>query len=133
MVKSAQQIVAVVGCQRSGTTLTGQILGAHPNAVLLDENEGLYPWFRAKLAGGQGLDRKFQAMLARVLKKYRNPWNKFGERGDKLRLLPHITTLVLKAPNLTYDYTALMNFPAPVSIVYPVRDPRSVVASMIRL
>ncbi len=31
--------VIIAGCQRSGTTLTGHIIGAHPNAILIDDNE----------------------------------------------------------------------------------------------
>lgn len=38
-----ERVVAIVGCQRSGTTLTGQIVGAHPQAFLVDEFDGLYP------------------------------------------------------------------------------------------
>lgn len=30
-------IVVIAGSQRSGTTLVGQILGSHPNALLIDE------------------------------------------------------------------------------------------------
>ena len=37
MTGKSPTLVFIVGCQRSGTTLTGQILGAHPNAILLDE------------------------------------------------------------------------------------------------
>jgi hypothetical protein len=36
--------ILVVGCQRSGTTLMAQIIGAHPLAVMIDENDGLYNW-----------------------------------------------------------------------------------------
>ena len=34
MIPKARRLVVVVGCQRSGTTLTGQLLGAHSGAVL---------------------------------------------------------------------------------------------------
>jgi len=36
--------ILIVGCQRSGTTLMAQILGAHPLAVMIDEDDGLYHW-----------------------------------------------------------------------------------------
>ena len=36
--------ILIVGCQRSGTTLMAQIIGAHPSAVMIDEDDGLYRW-----------------------------------------------------------------------------------------
>lgn len=36
------KLVAVVGCQRCGTTLTGMIIGSHPDLTYYDEN-GPYP------------------------------------------------------------------------------------------
>ena len=39
----------------------------------------------------------------------------------------------LEAPNLTYDDDAFVRLGSPATIVYPVRDPRAVVASMERL
>ena len=33
-------ILIIAGCQRSGTTLTGQILGAHSKTFLVDEFDG---------------------------------------------------------------------------------------------
>jgi hypothetical protein len=130
---AVMRIIAVVGCQRSGTTLTGQILGAHPNAVLLDEPDGVYRWFRAKAAGKVNAGNRFQSVLERAMGKYRFPASRFTQNAEEIELHPHVTTLVLKAPNLTFDCVTLANFPIPVSIVYPVRDPRSVVASMMRL
>ena len=45
-----ERITIVTGCQRSGTTLTGQILGAHPSAFLIDETDELYQLEAAKIA-----------------------------------------------------------------------------------
>ena len=42
-------IIVIAGCQRSGTTLTGQILGAHSQCFLVDESDGLYPWMESEL------------------------------------------------------------------------------------
>ena len=39
--------ILVIGCQRSGTTLMAQIIGAHPLAVMIDESDGLYNWIDA--------------------------------------------------------------------------------------
>jgi len=133
MVESIQQIIAVVGCQRSGTTLTGQILGAHPHAVLIDEPDGLYPWFHSAAEGRADAHDLAGKMLRRASGKYRDPHSRFVKNGNHYTLDPGIRVLVFKAPNLSYDWRKLSSFPIPVSIVYPVRDPRAVVASMARL
>lgn len=127
------RIVAVVGCQRSGTTLTGQILGASPEAVLLDEEDGLYPWFHAYAAGASGAGLLADQMFARARSKYREPDRRFRTVGTRVEPAPHVTCIVLKAPNLTYDEVKVSRLGVPVTIVYPVRDPRAVVASMGRL
>jgi hypothetical protein len=67
------------------------------------------------------------------MRKYRSPASRFKLCAGNAILEPQITTLVLKAPNLTFDYHTLGLCGVPVSVVYPVRDPRSVVASMMRL
>jgi hypothetical protein len=130
---AVRSIVAVVGCQRSGTTLTGQILGAHPDAVLLDEPDGVYPWFEAEARGTPDAETLAAAAIARARSKYRDPASRFVRSGDAVALAPSVHHLILKAPNLTYDDDLAARFPRPVTIVYPVRDPRAVVASMRRL
>ncbi|HEV2363483.1 MAG TPA: sulfotransferase [Caulobacteraceae bacterium] len=128
------QLIAIVGCQRSGTTLTGHILGAHPRAALLDEEDGLYDWFRAAAAGDADGGARFERLLALAARKYAEPATRFISMGEhRARLAPGVTRLILKAPNLTYDWTALADRPEPTRIVYPVRDPRAVSASMARL
>ena len=47
----------IVGFPRSGTTLTGQVLAAHPDAVVLDEQETLAGAAKAFLSDPEGLDR----------------------------------------------------------------------------
>lgn len=135
MLAAFKRIVVVTGCQRSGTTLIGQVLGAHPNAVLLDEPDGLYPWFEALTASDEQTEDLWDKMLDVACKKYLDADKRFvkldGDSG--LRCAPDITHLILKAPNLLYDYEALAALDVPVSIIYPVRDPRSVVASISKL
>ncbi len=126
---SIRRLVAVIGCQRSGTTLVGGLLGAHRNAFLIDEYDGLYEWFAAQAAGDDQADALLADMLARASAKYATPHARTGAAG----LGPAISHLVLKAPNLTYAREALARFPVQVSIIYPVRDPRAVVTSMARL
>jgi hypothetical protein len=101
--------------------------------MLVDEPDGLYPWFRAEAVGCSDAETLAQAMLERAAGKYRYPSTRFRYTQGRLTLAAGITSLVLKAPNLTYDDGRLSRIPVPVTAVYPVRDPRSVVVSMARL
>ena len=120
----------IAGCQRSGTTLTGQIIGAHPKAMLIDEPDGLYNWFKNQdqMSGESGI--MFQRLVEKADKKYRPRFKRLRKKDGKLK--PEIDHLVLKAPNLTYNFVKLSRLKKDVSILYPIRDPRSVVASMAR-
>jgi len=131
MTGNLSRVIAVVGCQRSGTTVTGQLLGAHPSAVLIDEQDGLYEWFSVAAAGEPAAELA-NTMIARAAAKYRDASSRF-ELGDQIALLPHIECLVLKAPNLTYYDEELTRLGIDVSVVHLVRDPRAVAASMARL
>jgi hypothetical protein len=128
-----ERVVVIIGCQRSGTTLTGQIVGAHPQAFLVDEPDGLYPWFHAEVDRREEARALAVAMLQCARRKYqeedrrRHLGDFRGGRGADA------TVLVLKAPNLTYDADRIASLPVPISVVYPVRDPRAVVASMAQL
>ncbi|MFW2351058.1 sulfotransferase family protein [Qipengyuania sp.] len=127
-------LVIVTGCQRSGTSLVGQIVGAHPQALLLDEDEGVMRWARALLAGDPRRHLLLPGLLARAAEKYRDDDPRIVRRPLRPTALhPDITHLVLKAPNLTYSHAAIARLPGPVSIINPVRDVRAVVASMGRL
>jgi hypothetical protein len=128
------RLVIVTGCQRSGTSLVGQVLGAHPQALLLDEDEGMMRWARAYLAGDLRHHLLLPGLLKRAAAKYTGDTPKVvaGPFGIP-RLHPSITHLVLKAPNLTFEHAALARLGERVSIVHPVRDVRAVVASMARL
>lgn len=131
-------IVIVVGCQRSGTTLTGQILGAHPNTILIDENDGLYPWIAQLLANSNDKSTHFSNSLFSELisksdGKYVDDQKKTKKSENEAQLKSNISHIILKAPNLTYSFESLANSGLPVSVIYPVRDVRSVVASMMKL
>lgn len=127
-------LVIVIGCQRSGTTLTGQILGAHPRAVLLDEQDGMYEWFDALDPDRPYAGPEFETMLARAAGKYARPETRFRRDGQgRIGLHPKITHLVLKAPNLTYRRARIRQLRADLRVVALIRDPRDVVASMQRL
>lgn len=127
MIEGIAHTCFVLGCQRSGTTLIGHVLGATPDAVLIDEADGLYAWFRS--------DRnEAGALLLRSMKRYREPERRFVPmQGNAVRLAARVKKLVLKAPNLTYDIRTLGGLTDSNSIVFPARDPRAVVSSMLRL
>lgn len=133
MIGSVRHIVVVVGCQRSGTTLTGQILGTNPNAVLIDEFDGLYDWFHSVTDGAPGTDHLTSLMLKKSATKYQKPDDRIVSEGGNYMLSDNVDMLVLKAPNLTYDFNKLASMSERIDIIYPVRDPRAVVASMERL
>lgn len=124
----ALHLVVIVGCQRSGTTLLGQLLGAHRTALLVDEDEGAYDLL-ASILETEGLDRERAApILAKADKKYKI--RRTSPQGEPLESVRH---LVLKLPNATAEVGALSGLPYPKSVVFSVRDVRDVVCSMNRL
>ncbi|NNE56558.1 MAG: hypothetical protein HKN36_00470 [Hellea sp.] len=109
--------------------MTGQIMGAHERAILLDESDGLYQWFgEFQLGKPQG----FEKLIAKANTKYRSKHSRLENDGHKT-LKKGVDCLVLKAPNLTFGFEALATLDYDVRIIYPIRDPRAVVASMNKL
>ena len=124
--------VVVVGCQRSGTTLLGQMLGSHPCAVLIDEGDGLYDWADAIFANQQTnrIQALFRSTCRTARHKYLDSTQRFTIDGN---IRSHIRFLVLKAPNLTYQAHEIARFFPNAAIVYALRDIRDVVVSMSKL
>lgn len=123
------QVILIVGCQRSGTTLLGQILGSHPNAVLIDEDDGATPLALALCSSGCLDPDLLRPALLKARTKYRDD-DRITAEGD----LGHgITHVVLKAPNATYELEALQRLTQPPRLLFAVRDVRDVVASIARL
>lgn len=132
--QNIEKLVVVAGCQRSGTTLTGQIIGAHPNAFLIDEGEGLYDWFHSTDNDLKVSGEKLSAMLQKADTKYKASHSRLNiDPENRVSMKENISHLVLKAPNLTYSFSRLAELSIPVSVIYPRRDPRAVVASMTKL
>ena len=127
---SSYTFVIVVGSQRSGTTLTAQIIGALPYAIVIDEEDGLYQWTNSLLQCSQESEVLFSSILKNAQKKYRNPLSRFSVEG---KLLPKVNSIVLKAPNLTYEWDRLSKVLPNAKIVYLKRDVRAIVASMKKL
>lgn len=125
----AYRVIFVVGCQRTGTTLIGNILGAHSRAVLIDEADQLYPWVEAVLEGRDDT-ASFLECCRLASRNYLEPSTRISSEGQ---LRPAISHLVLKAPNLTYVPQKLtLRFSDPV-FVFAYRDIRDVVVSMSQL
>ena len=126
------RLVIIVGCQRSGTTLVGQILGAQPRAFVIDEEDGLYDWAFGFL-GKPELVREpmaWQEVCLRARSKYAIPDERIAPDGS---LRNTVDCAVLKAPNLTYSWAEIARRAPGSIIVYLFRDPRAIVASMLKL
>ena len=133
MLGRIKNIIIVAGCQRSGTTLLGNILGCHRQALLIDEDDGLYNWVDNCLFSEHEDRELTQTVFASADHKYKPQHRRIRVFMGKRKLVREVDTLVLKAPNLTYSFEALSKLPYNVQVIYPVRDPRAVVASMGRL
>lgn len=118
--------VIIVGSQRSGTTLTGQILGAHSSTLVIDEDDGLYDWTNALLRG-QRSHELFSEITANAQRKYTTSYK------NSKRNISNIETLVLKAPNLTYSWADISQTLPNSKIVYLFRSISAVAASIMRL
>lgn len=134
MLKKIKKIIFVVGCQRSGTTLLGLMLGASKNTVMLDESDGIYNWFDMQIQNAPEASESFRSVLNRAAQKYKNSSESFVYDSDNnCSLSPEVEYLVLKAPNLTYRYKDFEKLGIPFCVIYAVRDSRSVVSSMLEL
>ncbi len=128
------KLVFIVGCQRSGTTLTGQILAAHQNCLMVDEDDAAYDLFEAASATDGLRWDTLSPYLEKISEKYRSPGRWIEGLGTPApRAAPQITHIAFKSPNLTYFADEIAALPNPSHVVGLVRDPRSVVASMTRL
>lgn len=124
--------VFIVGCQRTGTTLIGNILGAHPQAFLIDEPDGLYSWLEAIFSNKNKdtINALFLECCLKARNNYTMPHVKCDDAGN---ISESVTHLILKAPNLTYSADRIAaTFPNPFC-VFTYRDIRDIVVSMSKL
>ena len=122
------RLIVIAGCQRSGTTLTGQILGAHPDTFLIDEFDGAYPFIEAFTGRKTPSEEALDHIVRTLAEKYQDHRAGFSQLSDL-----EGCAVVLKAPNVTYDYRILAPLKDRLRIVFPVRDCRAVVASILNL
>ena len=101
---------------------------AHPNSFLIDEPDGLYPWFDAWIKQADVMSADHRDVIVKAAQKYTDD-RRFLSQFSQLETM----NLILKAPNLTYRHEELDRLGVSTHILYPVRDVRSVVASMSKL
>lgn len=123
-----RRFIFIVGCQRSGTTLIGQILGAHPACLFIDEDDQLYTWLDQTLKGPLAQqDGAWQQLVKKANRKYRADFKRIDQHGD---IENHVTHVVLKAPNATYSVNRLREQFPDAAYVFATRDIRDIVCSM---
>lgn len=122
------KVVIIAGCQRSGTTLTGQIIGAHPQGFLIDESDKLYQWTDAWLSAAKNQTDLLNHCIKAAAEKYSDVRSNFSTVADTSNLF-----LILKAPNLSFYADQIAPLQDDISVIYPIRDVRAVVASMLSL
>jgi hypothetical protein len=129
---TAEDVIFVGGCMRSGTTLVQRLLSAAPGASPMSAEcqymtaiVGLYETWRSRYDQFLG-DFFHDADSFEVFSK-----NLVDQFVDVIRSrLPAASTLVLKNPELTYDFPLLSRWYPQAKFVVMMRDPRDTIASM---
>ena len=126
--EGAKGLVFLLGFPRSGTTLLGQVLAAHPDVVTLDERESLAPAAGPYLDQPGGLARLEAADAAELQPFRRAYWADVRQAAGELegRLL------VDKLPMNTLALPLIARLLPEARAVFMVRDPRDVVLSCFR-
>ena len=126
------KVVFIVGCQRTGTTMVGNILGSHPNAYLIDEPNGVYKWLEATFSDQDGnvTNTLFKQCCLEARNNYQDPNSKCNEDGVISESISH---LILKTPNLTYCAEDIAKYFPKANCIFTYRDIRDVVVSMSKL
>jgi tetratricopeptide (TPR) repeat protein len=120
--------VFVVGFPRSGTTLLGQVLAAHPDVTTLDELETLAAAGRAYLADPGGLQRLAAAGEAELDGFREAYWRTVRAQG----VAPEDGTFVDKLPMNTLGLPLIARLFPEAKVIFVRRDPRDVLLSCFR-
>lgn len=124
----AARHVFVLGFPRSGTTLLGQVLAAHPDVTTLDELETLAEAGRAFLSDEEGLAR-LAAASDDELDRFRDAyWGSVRSQGVE----PQGRTFVDKLPMNTLGLPLIARLFPQAKVVFVRRDPRDVLLSCFR-
>ncbi|MHB8285092.1 MAG: tetratricopeptide repeat-containing sulfotransferase family protein [Caulobacteraceae bacterium] len=120
--------VFLLSFPRSATTLTGQILAAHPGVVVSDEQELLADAARAYLVPADGLSRLAAADAAQLERDRQAYWRALEATGLDVagRLF------VDKLPMNTLALPVIARLFPGAKVIFMVRDPRDVVWSCFR-
>ena len=117
----------IVGFPRSGTTLTGQVLAAHPDAVVLDEHETLAGPAREFLGDTEGL-RRLAGLDGEGLAPFRRAYHQevLGLAGAQGKVF------VDKLPMNVLGVPLIVKLFPEAKVLVVRRDPRDVVLSCFR-
>ncbi|XAL99743.1 sulfotransferase [Phycisphaeraceae bacterium D3-23] len=119
----------IVGHPRSGTTLTEQVLAAHPDVLTLDEREAL-PHIEASAFGSTPTARQLDRLSPQQRRQFVCMYREESERylgepiGDKL--------LVDKRPDSLLMWPTILRTMPASKLLVVIRDPRDVCASCYR-
>lgn len=121
------RFILVLGCQRSGTTLLGQILGSQSGCIFIDEDEGAYQVADALMDYHQDTFRDILSThIKTALYKYSDSADRLNNFHDDFQ-----PVFILKLPNYVYKYQMLSNsFQHDIKSIFITRDVRAVAASM---
>jgi tetratricopeptide (TPR) repeat protein len=125
---NAAGLVFLAGFPRSGTTLLGQILAAHPGVVTLEERFPIVNADRDFLRATAGLERLSQASETE-LQPYRDSYWKYVQ-GFGVHVRGKV--IVDKLPMHTFRLPLIAKLFPEAKILFAIRDPRDVVLSAFR-
>jgi Tfp pilus assembly protein PilF len=124
----ARRHVFLMGFPRSGTTLLGQVLGAHAEVDTLDEKETLISAVQAFMVAPEDL-AKLRGQTGEALDRYRDLyWRKVRELGAD----PEGKVFVDKLPMNLLKLPLIARLFPDATILVARRDPRDVVLSCFR-
>jgi Flp pilus assembly protein TadD len=125
--------VFLLSFPRSATTLTGQILAAHADVIVSDEQELLSDAAVAFLTPADGLHQLARAEVAGLQSYRRAYWRRVRETGpDAADLAAQGKVFIDKLPMNTLALPVIARLFPGATIIFMVRDPRDVVWSCFR-
>jgi tetratricopeptide (TPR) repeat protein len=124
----ASGLVFLLGFPRSGTTLLGQVLGAHSDVVTLEERFPIVEADRELLRKPGGLERLTHATEEELQHYRRSYWKYVHGFGVHVR----DKVIVDKLPMHTFRLPLIARLFPEAKILFALRDPRDVVLSAFR-